>query len=135
VLLPSAGVALDDDQTWRWSPLSKPNPKDEAERMDKTVTALGKIRDMAVMPDEAFNAGVQGVIEQNGWMPGAMQKLGDMPEDERFGVLPDDDGTDPSALQEGGDPASRTAPGDPMEAEPRRRAANDKSTGGDDGAQ
>jgi phage-related protein (TIGR01555 family) len=125
VLLPSAGVALDNDQTWKWSPLSKPNPKDEAERMDKTVTALGKIRDMAVMPDEAFNAGVQGVIEQNGWMPGAMQKLGDMPEDERFGVLPDDDGTDPSALQEGGDPSLSADDPTGVGSASRRRAAND----------
>jgi phage-related protein (TIGR01555 family) len=132
VMLPSAGVALADNQTWRWSPLSKPNPKDEAERFDKTVTALGKIRDMAAIPDEAFNAGVQGVIEQNGWMPGAMQKLGEMPEDERFGIKPseperDADGkpVDPSAIQtKGGDP-DLAGTGAAMEAEPRRRAAND----------
>ena len=126
VLLSSAGVALDNDQTWKFSPLSKPNPKDEAERFDKTVTALGKIRDMAAMPDTAFNAGVQGVIEQNGWMPGAMQILGDMPEDERFGLTGTPDGTDPSALtqpQGGGDPASAGGTGMPP---PVRRAANDR---------
>ena len=134
VMLPSAGVVLDDDQTWRWSPLTKANPKDEADRFDKTVTALGKIRDMNAMPDEAFNAGVQGVIEQNGWMPGAMQKLGEMPEDIRFGVTPDDDGSDPSSLQAGkeGDPTSADAPsGEDGSQTARRRAANDKVTGDD----
>lgn len=135
VLVPSAGVALTDDMTWRFSPLSKENPKEEAERFDKTATALEKIRTMAAMPDEAFNAGVQGVIEQNGWMPGAMQRLGDMPEDERFGIVtaPDPANPDPSALQatetpNGGkeaDPTSPTTAGS-EEAPARRRAANDK---------
>lgn len=108
LLLPSAGVALDTDNTWTFSPLSKANPKDEAERFDKTVTALGKINDMAVMPAVAFAAGVQGVIEQNGWMPGAIQKLGDMPDDVRFGIDPtaplDPSAPDPSALQATGTP-------------------------------
>lgn len=124
VMLPSAGVVLADDQIWKWSPLSKANPKDEADRFDKTVTALGKIRDMAAMPDEAFNAGVQGVIEQNGWMPGAMQKLGEMPEDERFGIAAENDNTDPSALQGGGDPNLEGAGGD-RSVPPLRAAAND----------
>jgi len=129
VLLPSAGVALNDDQIWRFSPLSKPNPKDEADRFDKTVTALGKIRDMAAMPDEAFNAGVQGVIEQNGWMPGAVQRLAQMPDDERFGIAPDADDTDPSALtqQQGEEviPSSRRGGEDDGSVAPARRAAND----------
>ena len=131
VLLPSAGVAIDTDNTWTFSPLSKANPKDEADRFDKTVTALGKIRDMAAMPEAAFNAGVQGIIEQNGWMPGALQILGDLSEEERFGIqtgLPaPNDNTDPSAIQsEGGDPVSTATPEQPMEAVARRRvAAND----------
>lgn len=134
VLLPSAGVAVDTDNTWTFSPLSRANPKDEAERMFKTADALSKIRDMGVMPELAFNAGVQGVIEQNGWMPGAIQKLGDMPDDIRFGIDPsapaapiDPSAPDPSAIQsEGGDPVSLASPEQPMEAVARRRvAAND----------
>lgn len=127
VMLPSAGVTLATDQTWRWSPLSKPNPKDEADRMDKIATALTKFRDMNVMPETAFNAGVQGVIEQNGWMPGAMQILGDMTEDERFGAMLPPDGTDPSALTqtEGGDPSSTAQSGGADGSQTARRAAND----------
>jgi phage-related protein (TIGR01555 family) len=128
VLLPSAGVANDTDNTWVFSPLSKANPKDEADRFDKTVTALGKIRDMGVMPELAFNAGVQGVVETNGWMPGAIQKLGDMSEGERYGIgqsaPADPNAPDPSAIQsEGGDPVLAGAGGDGSAL--RRRAAND----------
>ncbi len=127
VLLPSAGVDLGDDMTWRFTPLGRPSPKDEAERFDKTVTALGKVRDMAAMPEGAFNAGVQGVIEQNGWMPGSLQILAAMSEDERFGLNPENDGADPSAIQaEGGDLTSTE--GGEGEDQPRRRAANDKAT-------
>lgn len=131
VMLPSAGVVLDDDQTWRWSPLSKANPKDEADRMDKTADALTKFRDMNAIPETAFNAGVQGVIEANGWLPGAMQILGDMSPEERFGVAPENDGSDPSSLQAGkeGDPTSADAPsGEDGSQTARRRAANDKVT-------
>jgi phage-related protein (TIGR01555 family) len=129
VLLPSAGVTIDDNMTWTFSPLSKANPKDEAERFDKTVTALGKINDMAVMPALAFAAGVQGVIEQNGWMPGAIQKLGDMPDDVRYGIEQaapaDPNAADPSAIQsEGGDLSSQGAGGDGS-VPARRVAAND----------
>lgn len=132
VLLPSAGVALSNDQTWRFSPLGKENPKEEAERFDKTVTALGKLRDMAAMPDEAFNAGVQGVIEANGWMPGALQRLGEMSEEERFGVTPPPGDDDPSALQaRSGEEVIDPSAGEPggVEVAARRRAANDAATG------
>jgi phage-related protein (TIGR01555 family) len=127
VMLPSAGVALDNDQTWNFSPLSKPNPKDEAERFVKTADALTKIADMHAMPEQAFNAGVQGVIEANGWLPGSMQILGKMSEEERFGIQPDapPDGEDPSQLTQprGGDQNLAGAGGDG--SAPRRRAAND----------
>ena len=128
VMLPSAGVTLNNDQTWVFSALSKPNPKDEAERFDKTVTALAKIADMHAMPEQAFNAGVQGVIEANGWLPGSMQILRDMTEEERFGISPDapPDGEDASQLTQGGGDQNLAGGGAPMEAEPRRRAANDK---------
>ena len=130
-LLPSAGVATDMDNTWAFSPLSKANPKDEAERFDKTVTALGKIRDMAVMPELAFNAGAQGLIEQNSWLPGAVQFLGDMTPEERYGIqssMPTEaDEPDPSSVQAGEEVvnSTRLAGEDVGSITPARRAAND----------
>ena len=136
-LLASAGVELKDDQTWKWTSISKPNPTDEATRFKTTMDALAIVEDKQMMPSAAFAAGAQGVIEQNGWMPGAMQILGDMTEDERFGVAPDDDGTDPSALTQQREeviPESTHRGGeDDGSVAPARRAANDKVTGGDHG--
>jgi phage-related protein (TIGR01555 family) len=130
VLLPSAGVTVDDDMTWTFSPLSKANPKDEAERFDKTATALGKIRDLAAVPEQAFNAGVQGVIEANGWLPGSLQILGKMTPEERFGIQAtapaDPTAADPSSIQsKGGDP-DLTPGGSERNTPAARRAANDK---------
>lgn len=131
VLLPSAGVAMTDDLWWKFSPLVKEDPAAEATRFKTTMEALAIVDERNMMPAEAFAAGSQGVIEQNGWMPGAMQRLADMPEDERFGVLPDPEDTDPSALQaRSGEEVIDPSAGDPggEEAPARRRAANDKVT-------
>jgi phage-related protein (TIGR01555 family) len=135
VMLPSAGVPT-KGLWWKFSPLGKPTPEQEATRFKTTVEALKGLQDTNAMPDPAFNAGVQGVIEANGWMPGSLPILAEMSEDERYGRAPgfDPNEPDPSDITqsgsgvEGGDPTSRQAPGDPMEAEPRRRAANDKAT-------
>lgn len=130
VMLPSAGVDP-RDLWWKFSPLGKPTPEQEAARFKTTMEALKVVAELNAMPDAAVNAGVQGVIEENGWMPGSLPILAEMDEDERFGVNPDPDGSDPSAITqsgsgvEGGDPTSRQAPGASVEAEPRRRAAND----------
>lgn len=121
------------DIWWKFSPLWKPTAKEDADRFKTTADAIKLISDVNALPQAAFNAGVQSVIEANGWMPGAIPILADMSEDERFGIEPDDDGSDPSALTqsgnglEGGDPTSTPAPG-VEEAAPRRRAANDKAT-------
>jgi phage-related protein (TIGR01555 family) len=129
LLLPSAGVTLSDDQIWNFSPLSQPNPKDEADRFDKTATALGKIRDLAAVPEQAFNAGVQGVIEANGWLPGSKQILSKMTPEERFGIQAtapaDPNADDPSSIQsKGGDP-DLTPGGSERNTPAARRAAND----------
>ena len=131
ILLKSAGIADGSKLWWKFSPLSKPSPKDEADRFDKVATALGKIRDTDAMPEAAFNAGVQGVIEENGWMPGAAPQLAKLSEDERFGIAPDNDGTDPSAItqsgnrSEGGDPQSPTTRGAGGSNGAPARAVND----------
>jgi len=123
------------DIWWKFSPLWKPTAKETADTFKTTAEAIKLISDVNAMPQEAFNAGVQSVIEANGWMPGAIPILADMSEEERFGIEPNDDGTDPSALTQsetpnGGkeaDPTSPTTAGG-EEAPPRRLAANDKAT-------
>lgn len=109
VLLRSAGV--DPKGLWyRFSPLSKPSPTEEATRFKTTADALKTIADARVMPERAFAAGAQSTIEENGWMPGAIPELAKMSEDERFGLDPAYDPSlgDPSALDpqlaRGGDP-------------------------------
>lgn len=132
VMLPSAGVTLATDQTWRWSPLSKPNPKDEATRFKTTMEALAIVEDKQMMPSQAFAAGAQGVIESNGWMPGAQQILGKMNPGERFGIAAEPDGSDPSNItqqqrEEVIQPASAGEPsGEDGSQTARRRATNDK---------
>lgn len=125
-LFASAGVDR-GDIWWQFTPLHKASEKEEAERFKTTADAIKTIADVNALPSEAFNAGVQSVLEANGWMPGAIPILAAMSEEERFGIAPDPDNTDPSAIAEGGDPASTQAP-DVEEAASRRRAANDKRT-------
>ncbi|RSV15670.1 DUF1073 domain-containing protein [Sphingomonas sp. ABOLF] len=132
VMLPSAGVNP-RDLWWKFSPLGKPTPEQEATRFKTTMDALKIAADLNAMPERAFAAGAQGVIEANGWMPGSLPILAEMDEDERFGVNPDPDGSDPSAITqsgsgvEGGDPDLEGGAGGDGSA-PARRAANDKAT-------
>ncbi|WP_188656624.1 phage portal protein [Sphingomonas metalli] len=124
VMLQSAGVDP-KGLWWQFSPLGKPTPEQEATRFKTTMEALQIAADLNAMPEQAFNAGVQGVIEENGWLPGSLPILADMSEEERFGLNPDAAGgdDDPSRIQsEGGDPVLAGAGGADT---PARRAAND----------
>jgi hypothetical protein len=130
-LVPSAGVT--SPVTWRFAPLSTPSEKEEADTFKTFMEALEKVQGTNTIPDRAFAEAFQNWMEEREFMPGLAGALAKVPKAERFGLAPglpdldaNGDPIDPSALQEGGDPASRTTPGDPMEAEPRRRAANDK---------
>lgn len=125
-LYANAGVQS-PDVWWKFSPIHKPSAKEDADRFKVTAEAIELIAKVDALPQRPFNAGVQSVLEANGWMPGAVPELAKLSEDERFGLSPDDDGSDPSALTEGGDPdVSPTAAGG-EEAPTRRRAANDKA--------
>ena len=127
-LLRSAGVAKPEDVWWRWAPLNKPSATEETTRFKTFTEAAEKLANLAAMPERALNAGVQGVIEENGWMPAALPILAEMGEDERFGLNPDRDDTDPSALQaRSGEEVVNGLEGGAggEEAPPARRAAND----------
>lgn len=130
ILLRSAGIADPAKVWWKFAPLWKPSDNEEAERFDKVMTALEKLRNMTALPDVPFNAGVQGILEENGWMPAASPKLAELSEEERFGIDPEPDDGDPSEITQqqreevipsADDPAGVGSAG-------RRRAANDKVT-------
>lgn len=130
VLLRSAGVDP-SGKTWKFAPLWTPTEKEEAETFKTAMEAIEKVQATNAIPDRAFAEGFQNWLEEREYIPGLGAALAKVPEDERFGVNPDPDGSDPSAITqsgsgvEGGDPTSRQAPGASVEAEPRRRAAND----------
>jgi phage-related protein (TIGR01555 family) len=128
-LIRSAGV----DPTgvwWKFAPLTTPTEMDEATRFDKVMDAVTKLQATATIPDVALTKATQNLLSESGWMPGLDGALAEIAEDERFGITPEDDGTDPSAItqarEEVIDPSAEG--GEPVEAEPRRRAANDKVT-------
>lgn len=124
-LFASAGVSA-DGIWWKFASIYKPSAKEEADRFKTYTEGFKNLADVNAMPSPAFAAGVQSVIEANGFMPGATPLLAKMDEAERFGITPDDDGTDPSAITEGGDPDLGTGGRDGSAA--RRLAANDKVT-------
>jgi hypothetical protein len=130
-LIPSAGVDP-AGVTWRFAPLGTPSEAEEAATFKTTMEAVEKLIGTATIPDVAMSKAVQNLMSEREWLPGLDQALAELPEDVRFGLQGEPDDTDPSALQEGGGLVSRRAPGDPMEAEPRRRAANDKRGVADD---
>ena len=115
---------------WRYSPLTTPSEKEEADRFSTTMEAVTKLQATATIPDEALTKAVQNLMSENGWLPGLDGALAELPEDERFGLNTDPDDTDPSALTQGEEVIEPSAEGGAsMEAEPRRRAANDKVPG------
>lgn len=133
VLLRSAGV--DPTGIWyKFSPLSKPTPKEEAERFKTYTEGFDKLAGVNALPERAYNAGVQSVIEENGWMPGASAELAKMGEDERFGAMLPPDGTDPSAPTQNTQTTNGGKEADPVSPTTRAtggsggsaRAANDK---------
>lgn len=134
-LIRSAGVDP-ADVTWRFAPLDTPSEKEQADTFKTTMEAVTALQNTGAIPGEAFAKGLQNLMAEREWMPGLDQALGEIPENERFGLDPEpDDGADddPSALQAGkeGDPRSageggRSAP------RPSRRAANDKAEVGED---
>jgi len=135
-LIQSAG-ASPDKVTWKWAPLWAPTEAEEATTFDKTMDAVAKLQATGAIPDQAFAKGVQNLMSEREWVPGLDQALAEIPEDERFGLAPDAEGgdDDPSAIAaEGGDPSLAGAPSGEDGSQPaRRRAANDKAHGGDDG--
>jgi hypothetical protein len=109
-----AGVA-----NYTWDPLDTPSESENATRFKTQMEAVEKLGNLAAIPDEAFNRGVQSLMVEEGYLPELELALKELPDEERYGIgLPD--GPD----GEGGDPLSAGV-GGLGGSEPARRAAND----------
>lgn len=116
-LVQSATGALPSASAWYdFAPLDTPSEKENAERFAKLMEATERLGNMAVMPERAFNRGVQSLLVDEGFLPELEQALAEIPDDERYGIEPD-------LSMEGGDPASEEPGGDnpsqPMPTPPR----------------
>jgi phage-related protein (TIGR01555 family) len=125
VLIPSAGVAVQDDRkVWfEFPPLTTPTEKEEADTFNVSMDAVTKLLNTGLVPDVAMSKGVQNFMSERGYLPGLDAALAEISEDERFGLVGEgDNDEDPSKLTEGGDP---NLIGGGSEDRPASRAAND----------
>lgn len=110
---------------WKWRPLSKPTAKEQADTFKTWTDAVTAIEGINTQPHEALAEAVQATISENGWISGWDGALAKFGPEERFGLDPAAEPDDPSSIQaEGGDP-ELAGTGASLEAQPRRRAAND----------
>lgn len=124
-LMRSAGVGP-AGATWRFAPLSAPTEKEQADTFNVLMDAITKLQNTGTIPDIALSKAVQNLLAEREDLPGLDQALGELSEDERFGISPEPGDDDPSALtqqQEGGDPVLGGGAG--VGSAPARRAAND----------
>ena len=97
-----------------FAPLDQPSQAEEATRFKTLMEAAEKLQATGAIPDVAFTKGMQSLMIDEGFMPGLEGALGELPEEERFGIQPPD--------------PSEADPGDlstSAEVIPLRRAAND----------
>lgn len=123
-LVPSALGKADPGIWYEWAPLDLPSEKEIADRFKIEMEAIDKLAGLSAMPERAFNRGVQSLMIERGYMPGLEAALGELSDDERYGVEaeptpmePVEGGGQPDLAGEGG--------GRPGQALPSRRAAND----------
>lgn len=128
----SSALGKADPEIWyEWAPLDLPSEKEVADRFKIEMEAIDKLAGLAAMPERAFNRGVQSLMIERGYMPELEAALGELSDDERYGIEADlsaEPEVDPNAIDpaEGGDPnASAGERGQPDQVPPPRRAAND----------
>lgn len=95
-LVQSATGSLPDiEDWWDFSPLDTPGQQENAERFAKQMDAADKLANMNVMPERAFNRGVQSLLIEEGYLPELESALAEIPDDERYGVAADLTGPQP----------------------------------------
>jgi phage-related protein (TIGR01555 family) len=119
-LVPSAIGSAAKDAAYDFAPLDTPGEKERAETFKLGAEAIEKVAMLAAVPDRALARGVQSWLVEEGYLPELEAALGEMSDDERYGIEADLDGDDDDL--KGGDPLSAGGGGT---GEPARRAAND----------
>lgn len=120
-LIPSAIGSTPPEAAYEFAPLDTESQEKRATRFKTLMEAGDKLGTMAVMPDTAFNRGMQSLLIEEGFLPELEAALADLPDDERYGISPkpgEDDGEEVIG-------ASAGEGGDDEDAPPLRRAAND----------
>jgi hypothetical protein len=117
-LLAAAGASVASANA-TWDPLDTPSEKENADRFKVQMEAAEKLANLAAIPDEAFNRGVQSLMVEEGYLPELELALSELGDEERYGIgLPD------GPLSNGGDLDLEGGAGSEMDP-PRRVAAND----------
>lgn len=119
-LVPSAIGSMPPEYAYDFAPLDTETGAERATRFKIEAEAAKIVRDMDVVPDEAFAKGAQSWLVAEGYLPELESALGELGDDERYGISPE-------GVEEGGDPFSAGEGGVAVEqpAIPPRRAAND----------
>jgi phage-related protein (TIGR01555 family) len=125
-----------------WDPLDTPSEKENAERFKTQMEAIDKLGNLAAIPDEAFNRGVQSLMVEEGYLPELELALSELSDDVRYGIeLPNEPLLGNSgANEEGGDlplaandgavlSAEAMRPGDVVEFESDRQTEKGPSAG------
>ena len=85
-LLQSALGTVPDGQWYEWAPLDTPSQKEVAERFKIEAEAVMNVANLAAMPSQPFNRGVQSWLIENGYLPELESALLELSEEERFGI-------------------------------------------------
>lgn len=122
-LVPSAIGTAPDTIAYDFAPLDTPDQSAVATRFKTQMEAIEKLQATQTIPERELARGVQSLMIEEGYLPELEAALSEMPEDLRYGLeQPEDDGSDGEEVIE----ASAGGGGDRLEADPPRRAANDR---------
>lgn len=85
-LVPSAIGKAPDGKWFEFAPLDTPGEAEIAARVKTMVESAEKLANMAIMPERAFNEGIQSWLIEEGVFPGLEAALLAIPDAERFGI-------------------------------------------------
>lgn len=116
-LVPSALGSTPPDAAYSFPPLDTETETERATRWKTEMEAIEKLQASATIPDQAFARGVQSKLIEEGYLPELEAALGELSDEERYGIVPPDGEEVVEESAGGGE--------DREEAVPLRRAAND----------
>lgn len=87
-LVPSALGSTPDTLAYDFAPLDTPDQEKVAARFKVQMEAAEKLQLLGAVPEEAFNRGLQSLMIEEGYLPELEAALGEMSDEERYGILP-----------------------------------------------